>query len=66
MQAGFNKDDFRSFKLAIPSDINLFQSFENIVSPFLYKTLNNREETVSLIQTRDALIPKLLKGEIEI
>lgn len=65
-QAGFNKDDFRSFKLAIPSDINLFQSFENIVSPFLYKTLNNREETVSLIQTRDALIPKLLKGEIEI
>lgn len=65
-QAGFNKDDFRSFKLAIPSDTNLFQVFENIVSPTLDKILNNNEENYLLNQTRDTLIPKILKGEIEI
>lgn len=65
-QAGFNKDDFRSFKLAFPNDEDILIKFENVVSSFLDKILDNHTEIENLKNTRDSLLPKLMSGEIEV
>ena len=53
------------FNLAIPPN-ELLIDFEKLVSPFFNQINNNEKENQSLINLRDTLLPKLMKGEIEI
>jgi len=47
-----------------PKDI--LQNFNNIISPIFEQIRTNIQENQTLITLRDSLLPKLMKGEIEI
>ncbi|HBZ08801.1 MAG TPA: restriction endonuclease subunit S [Bacillus bacterium] len=49
-----------------PYDEGKTKEFEALISPLLNKVLLLREQTQSLINLRDTLLPKLLSGEIEL
>ena len=66
VQAGFNKDDFKSIIIPVPNDDQNFISYENEVSILIDKILRNREQNKVLAKTRDSLLPKLMSGEIEV
>lgn len=53
------------FSIAIPPN-DLLINFEKLVSPFFLQINNNEKENQSLINLRDTLLPKLMKGEIEL
>jgi type I restriction enzyme, S subunit len=58
-----NKDDLNGFKLII-SPIELRIKFNNIMKPIYNLIWKNNLNHQSLTQTRDALLPKLMSGEI--
>ncbi|MBD3672770.1 MAG: restriction endonuclease subunit S [Planctomycetaceae bacterium] len=44
----------------------LFEGFESLVAPLTEQADNNHAESQTLAETRDALLPKLLSGEIRV
>lgn len=58
-------DIVREFQIPIATD-DVFENFDSIVKPIFNKLLNNTLEIQTLTQTRDALLPKLMSGKIEI
>ncbi len=58
-----NKQGFSSLKIIIPPD-DLVAKFESIAFPLDQAIENNDEQSSTLTQIRDALLPKLLSGEI--
>ena len=58
-------DRICDFNLSIP-DIKTINKFSDIVKPILDNILKNEQENQTLITLRDSLLPKLMKGEIEI
>ena len=58
-------DRICDFNLAIPNDKTIIK-FSDIVKPMLDNILSNEQENQTLIALRDSLLPKLMKGEIEI
>ena len=60
-----SKNAFPSFECAFP-DEELISEFENIVSPLFKRTVQNVKESRALIRLRDALLPKLISGELRI
>ena len=61
----FRKGDFRSNKLAIPSD-EILISFSSLTDPILNKQAKNFKENETLKELRDTLLPKLISGELKI
>jgi type I restriction enzyme, S subunit len=57
-------DAFETPKFVMPSD-QLMQRFDEIVAPMLAEIEANYEESRTLAETRDALLPKLVSGEIQ-
>lgn len=57
--------DFRKTLIGIPKEKTL-KKFNNIVIPIFQKIEMNKEENEKLSTLRDALLPKLMKGEIKI
>lgn len=54
-----------AIKLVIPKD-EIFEDFETVVSP-MYTAMKQLEvQNKKLSQTRDALLPKLMSGEVEV
>ena len=51
--------------MVIPSN-DLYATFENLITSFFNKIKLNIEETKNLISLRDALLPKLISGELQI
>lgn len=60
-----SKTVFRNIPIAIPSG-EVLEKFEEIVSSIFNQILNNEKENQSLMNLRDTLLPKLMKGEINI
>lgn len=60
-----SKTVFRNIPIAIPSN-EVLERFEEVVSGIYNQILNNETENQSLTNLRDTLLPKLMKGEIEI
>jgi type I restriction enzyme, S subunit len=58
-------DTFRLSKSVLPTDA-LMQVFERIAKPLYGLILSNIEESASLSETRDLLLPRLLSGELSI
>jgi len=52
-------------KIALPND-DVISEFQQIVSNFFAKIIQNGIESRSLISIRDALLPKLMSGEISL
>lgn len=53
------------FDLGIPTE-NTLKNFHNAVKPLFEQIFSLEQETQTLIALRDSLLPKLMKGEIEI
>jgi len=65
-QAGFNKEDIKAIKIAIPDDDNLLLNYQSIVFPLRKLALSLKNKNSALIKNRDFLIPKLITGEVDI
>lgn len=60
-----DKQQIMAFSVHKPSDDGL-RSFNEIAIPILEKIEDNRRENISLSVLRDALLPKLMSGEIDV
>ncbi|MFC1027128.1 restriction endonuclease subunit S [Pasteurella multocida] len=60
-----SKDAVPSFKFCNPNE-NLLEAFDCLSSSIFLKINNTIEENKRLIETRDALLPKLLSGRMEV
>lgn len=60
-----SKSVFRNIEIVIPSN-NSLKQFEWLIEPIFQKIINNEQQTQTLISIRDSLLPKLMKGEIEV
>lgn len=60
-----SKSVFRGIEIVIPSNIVL-EKFDFQVKPIFEQIVSNEQENQTLITLRDSLLPKLMKGEIEI
>jgi len=54
-----------NIEIILPSDATI-EKFDDIVTPMFTTIESNEQETQTLIALRDSLLPKLMKGEIEI
>lgn len=57
--------DFRKTEIVIP-DKNIMGSFTETVTPLFERIWANEDENTKLAEVRDALLPKLMSGEIDV
>ena len=60
-----SKTNFRPLKALVP-DAKVLKAFTDFVSPIHQRVVANLRESVTLAATRDALLPKLLSGEVRV
>jgi type I restriction enzyme S subunit len=65
VQLNFGPMHLRQISVILPSDEVLYE-FESIAQPLLRKSLNLRKESRTLAALRDALLPKLISGELRV
>ncbi|MBE9002015.1 restriction endonuclease subunit S [Nostoc sp. LEGE 12447] len=58
-------DVIANYKLSIP-DIKTIKSYQNLCRPLFLKTSSNQKQIQTLTKTRDALLPKLISGQLRI
>ena len=63
VQQGIRMASLKAFQFAIPNDLKLF---DNLVKPIISKVKSNDKENDTLSLLRDALLPRLMSGEIEV
>lgn len=61
----FNKTDFKNIKINLPLEKEL-EEFNNFVSPYFKKIIQNQDANKRLSELRDSLLPKLMSGEIDV
>lgn len=61
----FNKTDFKNIKINLPLEKEL-EEFNNFVSPYFEKIIQNQDANKRLSELRDSLLPKLMSGEIDV
>lgn len=59
------KKDFDAFEIVLPDNETL-DKFDDITSPMIQQIVSNSFENKMLAATRDALLPKLMSGEIDL
>ena len=59
------KKDFDAFEITLP-DPRVLDSFDAITTPMVEKIVENRFEIKRLELLRDALLPKLMSGELDV
>ncbi len=59
------KDDLYSLKFVYPNRVHLVK-YDNIVSKYNKKILNNHKQTQKLTQLRDWLLPMLMNGQVTV
>jgi len=59
-------DSVLSFKVALPPDEKIWKAFANLVSSIFRSIKANSEESETLTQLRDTLLPKLMSGELRV
>jgi type I restriction enzyme S subunit len=58
-------DSLGRYKIVLPPE-SLLEEFENTVAPLVQRIARNGEESRTLAELRDALLPKLLSGELRV
>jgi type I restriction enzyme, S subunit len=64
-QQNINQQVLKEHRILIP-DVSIAQQFQQIIEKLYEKKLNNIQQSRTLAQTRDALLPKLMSGEIRV
>ena len=59
------KKDFDAFEILLPSE-DVLNQFDKITTPMVEQIVNNRLENKRLSNLRDALLPKLMSGELDV
>ncbi|PRE64309.1 restriction endonuclease subunit S [Burkholderia multivorans] len=59
-------DSVAAYKIAAPSDEKSWTAFTRLVTPLFDGIKTNSEESVNLAGMRDALLPRLISGELRI
>lgn len=59
------KKDYDAFRFILPSD-DVLDRFDEITSPMIGRIVSNGLENMRLAALRDALLPKLISGELDI
>ena len=59
------KKDFDAFEIVLPDEATL-DSFDSITAPMIEQIVNNRLQNKRLAVLRDALLPKLMSGELDV
>ena len=65
VQSKFNKTEFKSLELIMPDDEIIIKFNELVLPIFKYKNKIS-DEITNLTKLRDALLPKLMSGEIDV
>jgi type I restriction enzyme S subunit len=60
-----NSKSIKEIEILVADEVVL-KEFEKVISPIFEKIKNNSIQIQTLTQTRDALLPKLMSGELEI
>ena len=60
-----NRNHVHGLPVVIPP-IRLVEKFEDLVAPMYQKSYQNEQESGALVAIRDALLPKLISGEIRV
>jgi type I restriction enzyme S subunit len=60
-----SKSNFKLIDISIPS-VEVLQRFDEVIDPVFRKIVENVYSNLSLTQTRDTLLPKLMSGQLEI
>ena len=58
--------DLARLSLSYPQNMNLLNAFDELVTPIFERIKVSNEESRTLAQTRDLLLPKLMSGEIRV
>ena len=61
-----SKRNFRPIKSPVPSNGKVLSEFAKIVDPLIERIGAAAKENITLAQTRDLLLPKLMSGEIRV
>ena len=64
-QPKFNKTEFRSMRIAVPSE-GVLSEFDRVVAPIHGMREKLRATSWNLRTTRDLLLPKLISGELDV
>lgn len=59
------KKEYDAFKIMLP-DAATLDSFDSLTTPMIMQIVSNSFENKRLAATRDALLPKLMSGEIDV
>ena len=65
VQQGIRMASLKEYRMAIPED-SLLRKFDDIVMPIISRIKNNDDQSDSLAELRDALLPKLMSGELRV
>lgn len=60
-----SKSSFEELKILLTSE-NLAQRFDEVVEPLVAKIVKNQEQAQTLCQLRDALLPRLISGQLRL
>ena len=60
-----DKQQIMTYPVVIPTDAEL-SAFNKVAQPILYQIHNNSSENIRLAELRDALLPRLMSGEIDV
>ena len=60
-----NKTQFGKIQVMIPSE-RVLQDFDSLCRPLFDTILSNQKENINLSELRDALLPKLMSGELDV
>lgn len=60
-----NKTHFGKIQVMIPSE-RVLQEFDSLCRPLFDTILSNQKENINLSELRDALLPKLMSGELDV
>lgn len=64
-QPGLNKEELLNLPIFIP-DLQLIRNFSSNTAPMMHKIATNALENKKFAQLRDALLPKLMSGEVDV
>ena len=65
VQQGIRMASLKEYRMAIPED-SLLRKFDDIVMPIISRIKNNDNQSDSLAELRDTLLPKLMSGELKV
>lgn len=66
VQLKINQKNLKEMKIIMPNDMKLVSQFSDIVDKSFEKIRVKRDESNNLVSLRDALLPKLMSGEIRV